>query len=298
LYKYQTYTINIHSEVKIPQLLVGTSSSPNLVIAIGETPKRLEGGKILSKVLHQISPSGEFLIELYGVCKLCFDGLSKVTIEPSANPDWSQITDYIISRLLGMFAHSRNWIPLHASAVSVDNEAVLFLGGSGTGKSLTAASFIERGHRLISDNLVFIDSEWNVLPSYPFIKLWGKDFARIPSSKLLLREQPIRTNLEKYHFFSKKVETNATLKIKRIYLLSPNLTQGISIEKLNLYRSLKLLSQNVAFEDFLTKKDNPHASFMLIQNLVSNSPIHLLKYQLKNTSLGNRIDLLEANLNS
>jgi hypothetical protein len=48
-------------------------------------------------------------------------------------------------------------LTLHASAVAVDDRAVLILGVSGAGKSTTAAAFVSRGYPMVSDDVAVLD---------------------------------------------------------------------------------------------------------------------------------------------
>lgn len=72
---------------------------------------------------------------------------------------------------LGMAGH----VVLHASAVEVGGNAILFVGASGLGKSTLAASFAKHGGRLIADDGLEVerrgDEHW-VLPSDPSFRLW------------------------------------------------------------------------------------------------------------------------------
>jgi hypothetical protein len=64
---------------------------------------------------------------------------------------------------------------LHASAVEVDGEGIVFVGESGRGKSTLAASFATGGYRFITDDGLVIEEAaagYQVLPSHPSIRLW------------------------------------------------------------------------------------------------------------------------------
>lgn len=63
----------------------------------------------------------------------------------------------------------------HASAVEVDGGAVVFVGGSGRGKSTLAASFATSGHRFLTDDGLVVEERgegYQALPSQPSIRLW------------------------------------------------------------------------------------------------------------------------------
>lgn len=59
-----------------------------------------------------------------------------------------------------LLAHLAGAIPLHASAVAIDGRAVVFVGGTGLGKSTLAAALCERGGAsLLADDAVVIERD-------------------------------------------------------------------------------------------------------------------------------------------
>jgi energy-coupling factor transporter ATP-binding protein EcfA2 len=59
----------------------------------------------------------------------------------------------LAGRMMAYLLRQRGWLPLHASGISMENQAVLFMGSSGSGKSTTAAAFHARGHEVITDDV-------------------------------------------------------------------------------------------------------------------------------------------------
>jgi hypothetical protein len=95
----------------------------------------------------------------------------------------SNLHDHIIENLfLGIviaFLLEQRRIPvLHAAGVSVDNQAVAFLAHSRQGKSTLAASFVEAGFPLFSDDMLPIEQRhvayWG-RPGYPQMRQWPKE---------------------------------------------------------------------------------------------------------------------------
>jgi hypothetical protein len=57
--------------------------------------------------------------------------------------------------------------PLHATTVVVNGEAVALLGNSGFGKSSLAACFLATGHRVLTDDLLVLQSFGDGFMAYP-----------------------------------------------------------------------------------------------------------------------------------
>lgn len=93
---------------------------------------------------------------------------------------WSSVVpaDERTSFLLGLvlsFVLCLRGIPcLHASAVSVGNETIAFVGPEGAGKSTIAAAFAMHGFPVVADDLVALtstDETFLAQPGYPWLRL-------------------------------------------------------------------------------------------------------------------------------
>jgi hypothetical protein len=72
--------------------------------------------------------------------------------------------------------HQRQLVVLHASAVGIDGQALVFAGWKGQGKSTTAAGLHQRDHVLLADDIVAIEmaepEKPRLVPGFPQLKLW------------------------------------------------------------------------------------------------------------------------------
>jgi hypothetical protein len=88
--------------------------------------------------------------------------------------------DYLVEiQLLGhifsIWLESRGVPALHASAVVVSDRAVAFLAGNKAGKSSLAASLMQAGFPLLTDDILPLESSDNGVrgrPGYPQMRLW------------------------------------------------------------------------------------------------------------------------------
>lgn len=86
----------------------------------------------------------------------------------AAWPDRAHAVGDLLSRfMLGLFTRvtARGIYAIHAGAVERDGRAVLFSGRSGAGKTTLALSLLQRGFRLLSDDLAIVEpSTQRILP--------------------------------------------------------------------------------------------------------------------------------------
>ncbi len=85
-------------------------------------------------------------------------------------------TLYFLGPILGFILRLRGVTCLHASCISVEDRAFAILGGSGAGKSTTAAAFAVRGYPIVSDDVLPLaetDNIFQAIPGYPRLRLWS-----------------------------------------------------------------------------------------------------------------------------
>jgi len=83
--------------------------------------------------------------------------------------------DYLLGSVLAFVLRLRGTVPLHASAIVVDERAIVFAGSPGAGKSTTAAAFALLGYPVLSDDIVVIADEGGVMmahPSHGHLSVW------------------------------------------------------------------------------------------------------------------------------
>ena len=64
---------------------------------------------------------------------------------------------YFLGQVLSYCLLARGIEPLHATAIVVDDQAIAFLGDSGYGKSTLAATFLQRGYPLLTDDVLALE---------------------------------------------------------------------------------------------------------------------------------------------
>ena len=74
-----------------------------------------------------------------------------------------------------MIAMQRGILAIHCSALADEQGALLIAGESGAGKSTLTSAFMEKGYRLLADDMVWVEiteeEQIRVWPAFPFQKL-------------------------------------------------------------------------------------------------------------------------------
>lgn len=82
---------------------------------------------------------------------------------------------YLLGPILGIAMRLRGTICLHASAIALEDRAILLMGPAEAGKSTTAAMFARLGYPVLTDDVLALridPDQLTVLPGHPRIRLW------------------------------------------------------------------------------------------------------------------------------
>ena len=135
-------------------------------------PETLEDA-VWTGPIHQVAP-GRVLLDLPGVARALIDAAGSASVDPApgaAAADVRWFTERPVREarelLGGRFA-------LRGAGVVIDRSAIALVGHTASGKSLTAATLAQRGHRVLGDGLLPISSSSPPLaaPSAGALDLW------------------------------------------------------------------------------------------------------------------------------
>lgn len=146
-FRYRGFGLLIHSEIELPELLAASAGNDkadkaDVMIRMGTVPR----------VRRQATLDEELAINSVGAAFLIRNGL-EITVDVRPDADPGTIRVLLLGRVMAFLFRQRDWLPLHASGVVVDDECVLFLGAPGAGKSTTAAAFHKAGHLVVTDDV-------------------------------------------------------------------------------------------------------------------------------------------------
>jgi hypothetical protein len=110
----------------------------------------------------------------------------EVVVDAPLNFDPVVLRAYILGTAMAFILRQRGLLVLHASCVAREDRAIAFLGGSGWGKSTLASAFHQQGYRLITDDVMALRLETDILqvvPSFPEVKLLPDAMAAVGAGK-------------------------------------------------------------------------------------------------------------------
>jgi len=175
LLRYSSYGISIRSELPLP---LPEARERALFEVEFRRVNRSISRTMLKGVKRQRYPGSyfEFRHLRGGASYVRWDGIGEalisrdgrsITCHAFREACSESLNFYLLGQALS-FALVKNGLePLHATAVVVAGNAIVFLGDCGVGKSSLAAAFLQAGHRLLTDDLLLLRRTAQGLMAYP-----------------------------------------------------------------------------------------------------------------------------------
>lgn len=216
LHHYHAFGISIASEIELPELHRGLPPADVEVRrAAIEAPAQgamvePSPGRVLFRLENQ-----RFLVEAGRTIRID---------APPGTPS-NDIRIWLLGTVMAALLHQRAYLPIHANVIALaQRSAAAFAGESGAGKSMLAAWFEARGHRVLADDLCAIRSSGTGIPQLfdgiPRLKLWQESLAALGRSAEGLEK--VASDLDKFHVpLARSVDLGSLepRNLERIYLL-------------------------------------------------------------------------------
>jgi hypothetical protein len=225
---YRAYGLTIQSALCLPELVPTAEASPDVRIRLGpvECPLLKDGG--IEENFHLVENDVCFWWEQVAAFRVRQG--SEIIIEPVLGAEERLVRLPLLGVVMAVLLHQRGALVLHGSAVALDGQAVVFLGGKGYGKSTTAASLYRRGHDFLADDIVAVDlsstSEVLVFPGFPQMKLWPEASSALGDDPELFPQ--LAPNYEKRARGIHERFSDQITPIHGIYALDEGLTLAVS----------------------------------------------------------------------
>ncbi|WP_278983296.1 hypothetical protein [Sphingobium yanoikuyae] len=170
---YRAFGLTIESDIPLPELTaIEPSASPDIQIVYGRDmalPTREQG------VVAQFRRDGTHFLAWPDVAAFQFRSPALIEVQPYPDTPVTYLPFPLLGPIMALALHMRKLVTLHASAIDINGHGVIFVGDKLAGKSTTAAAFLRAGHRLLTDDLLAIQSDpagaLHILPAYGQLKL-------------------------------------------------------------------------------------------------------------------------------
>lgn len=173
MYKYKLYGMHIRSDRKFIQLIEDDNAVDDFVIIEeGHFPEEYRN-KEHGYGFNENDKSRGYFINSY--CYMLIEDGKKITYEIKPDSREDLIDAYILGWGMSILGLQRSMLSIHCACLADENGAIIISGASGSGKSTVTTQLLNRGYRLIADDMVFVDPLSEecayAYPAFPYNKL-------------------------------------------------------------------------------------------------------------------------------
>lgn len=290
MYSYVAYGTRIQSYLALPQL---TTAAPDgdADVHVCTRPLHDVPFPLDDSDFHTDTTAEGVWIRCGGVGTFLIRNGSEIVVDPDPAAADRVLRSYVVKAALAAVLHQRGRLILHASAVAVHGSALAFLGASGMGKSTTSAALHTRGHQLLADDLVAVDTTGpgcpKAFPGTPQIALFPEPARAVGEDPGMLT--PVSPRSPKFicearHFAS------APLDLRRIYILADSTVN--SIEPVPQKDALlALVAHTYGLRVFQAKPETAH--FRACMTILERVPVRRLHRTMDLSALGELAEIIE-----
>ncbi len=146
-FKYQVSGLNLISDIEIPTLRSKEFDQANIEVLISTNVQ------IPNKIIEYL-PDGKILYK--DVCENVFLISGSKIFVTIKGENFHQASISLVGIPLGYVLQNNDFQVLHGSSVTSTGSAVCFVGKSGAGKSSLAMALVDRGSKLVTEDLCII----------------------------------------------------------------------------------------------------------------------------------------------
>ncbi len=275
MFIYSAFGLVIDSAIEL-SVLPFSDGKPMVSVRLGAVPVTFHDSSTES-VVGQVSP-GAFLLTVPGIARFLIRDGSDIIIDlrsPSCSTD---ILPFLLGPVFGILLQQIGIVPLHGSSILTGGKATLFLGPTGAGKSMLAATFFQRGHHVLADEICAVDPAPvpKLLSSPPYLSLWEDSLLRLNIAPGSLR--PVRPALRKFLLPCGRDSELKPVPLGTCYILDRSLhVSGIEVEPIEGIPKINAVASQAYRRSFPQTPGLAVESFENICRIVAASRVRIVR---------------------
>lgn len=233
-----------------------------------------------------------------GLAVFIVSGGNKIGYHLYEGYDKIRVNELIMDYCLGILLYQKNMLMIHGSGVYYKGKALIISGESGAGKSSLADEMLNRGYKLMADDIVAVNQELAdtyAYPAFPMRKLCLDAVVRkgLDKSKLISIPDPER---EKYgiildeEYYPQKAPLGAMVIIRKGDVENPVLEEVVGADK------LKYFTASFIRKELFNKVSYLNETLMKAVKVANDLPIYVLTRPDEKLTVEQQADLIEKNI--
>ncbi len=276
---FTAFGLNISSEILLPELYSVQKQGFQVDIEIKYSNLSKDWFEVGENNNYYCMDKDTIMFKIPNVAIFLVKEGKEILVSPMENVHEDQLRLYILGTCMGLILLQRKILPLHGSAIEVNGKAYAIVGDSGAGKSTLATAFLNRGHQLISDDVIPVMlTEGNVpvvTPAYPQQKLWKNSLEEFG-----IELDGLRPIIERETKFAIPVHSQFATKqlpLAGVYELTKTENELIDIQPINSLERLQVLYYHTYRNFFLEPSGLLEWHFTFTTSFVNNIQLYQIR---------------------
>lgn len=249
---FTAFGLIIESEIELPELITAKGQA-KAAIVWGQVPDQLKTP--VEKTPWFEVEAGKFLLTVEGIAKYYVENGNLIVIEPHKDANLEDVRVFLLNTALAALLKQKGYLVVHGAAAVVKGKAVAFVGPSGAGKTSIALNLLDRGYKLLTDEICAIKIQNGkpvIFPSMPQLNVWRDTL--LAEGKDVNSCRPIRQGLAKYAVPIENQFAEEAMELSSIVLLTHHNQETILCEAVKGGEKLKRLVMNSYFAETVVDK--------------------------------------------
>lgn len=268
-YTYKAFGLIFSSEFEIPEF-IKSNEEPEIKIKLGIVPKQLKS--ISEKGIKYQVAKNEFLLEVDEIAKYYVKNGNEIIVESKRKNVDKEIRLFLLGSVLGALFLQRGLLPIHGSSVKINNQAFIFTGLSGVGKSSLAAFFAKKGYQILADDICVINKNHDVEPGFPKMKIWKDIMDKLGIKDNSLNK--IRPEIMKFHVSVQNNFYSKPVKLDKILILNTRNDAGFKCEEITGLQKFNIIKANTFRYKFIDGLGLQLKHFQLLNKLLPEIKVY------------------------
>jgi hypothetical protein len=274
---YHAFGLVIESQVECPELLPAVGQpTPDVQVRFDAVPSHLEHGVALGDRIEGCSE--QILLKIANVANYRILDGREIVVDVLKDASLEDVRIYLLGSAMGAVLHQRGLLPFHGSTIGADGQAITFSGPSGIGKSTLAAALVDRGYRMLADDVSTISFTRQgvpmVHPGMPQLKL--RDDSRQRLGRNSSHARPLGNHSGKYGYPEHAAFITEAHPSKTIYILGKHSEDGfkeIPLKGVDKFHALRIHTYRPSFVKAMGLE---LTHFNLLQKLAGHIDVRVL----------------------
>lgn len=273
LNNYSVFGIGINSVIDLPEL---TRSEKDAEVFIQISSGDFAYPEKENKQCYGRYSNEEAILSFLGVGSFRIRGGTNIDIWKEPLADDRLVRMFLHGIVTAILLHQRGFFVLHGSCMNINQRAIGFIGPSGAGKSTIAALLHQRGHDILSEDILAIDFHTGMPVTYPGIPqlkltediITGLNF---PSQTL----ESLYPLSHEFIYRDSRTLASAAIKMSSIFIITD--ADQINIRPLSQHDAFLALFRNSYTAKLLEPTHSQSSHFKHCTQLLDRIPVYLLE---------------------